>query len=156
MLLEIARLWHESGYKPKRSVLFAAWGAQELGQAGSQHFVQYPTVPIENVIGMLQLDGVGGGEGFNLGANGSWEQDGSLIFNLSAASISLDEKLIITPSSVESDHLSFHQADIPAVLIAWRLANEDNLPDSIAQAVHPSRLGETGRITSLSLMNLAR
>jgi uncharacterized protein len=156
VLLEIARLWHQTGYKPKRSVLFAAWGAQEMGQAGSLHFISHSTVPVENIIAMLQLDGVGGGEGFNLGAHGTWEEDGFILYNLSAASSSINEKLIFTPSMIESDHVSFHQADIPAVLIAWRLANEDNLPDSIAQAVHPTRIGTSGRITTLTLMNMAR
>jgi hypothetical protein len=105
---------------------------------------------------MLQLDGVGGGEGFYLGANGNWEQDGLLMFNLLAASLALDEKLIFAPSANESDHLSFHQVNIPAVLISWRLANEDNLPDVIAQSVHPSRMGASGRLTILALMSMAR
>ncbi|MBN2501759.1 MAG: M28 family peptidase, partial [Anaerolineales bacterium] len=66
VLLEIARLWHESGYQPKRSVLFAAWGAQELGQVGSAYYLEHPVVPLEETVFMVQMDAVGGGSGHYL------------------------------------------------------------------------------------------
>ena len=46
VLLEIARLLHEQDYHPKRSILFVAWGAQELGQAGSNYYLANPVFPL--------------------------------------------------------------------------------------------------------------
>ena len=51
VLLEIARSWKEQGYIPKRSVIFVAWDAEELGLLGSIHYVQNPPFPLENTTG---------------------------------------------------------------------------------------------------------
>ena len=156
VLLEIARLLHEQGYSPKRSLLFVAWGAQELGQAGSNYYITHPIFPLQDTIAMIQLDGIGGGEGFNLGVQGAPETAGEVLFYLRAAELALQEKLVYTPPFYQSDETPFLQAGIPSVLIAWRLANENNLPDELENTVHPERLGIAGRVITLLLLALAR
>jgi hypothetical protein len=42
------------------------------------------------------------------------------------------------------------------VLISWRLANEDNLPDELGNALRPELLGIPGRVITLLLLALAR
>jgi len=155
-LLEIARLWQNMGYKPKRSVLFAAWGAQEMGNLGSEFYVNQPVFPLESTIAALHLDGVGGGEGFNLGAQAVWESDAILLDNLGIAESALGEKIVVTEPYSYSDHLSFQIEGIPSILLSWRLANEENLPDYLTNSVNPDRLRISGRVTSLLLMNLGR
>ncbi len=156
VLLEIARLWQETGYRPRRSVLFAAWGAQELDQAGARAFMSAPPVPLTAIIGLVQLDGVGGGDGFNLGAEGETALDSLLEYSLTAAAFQLDEKVILTGKREVSDHLPFQAAGVPSLLVRWRLASEANLPEGVANAVHPSRLGTTGQVVALLLMALAQ
>lgn len=156
VLLEIARLFHELGYRPKRSLLFAAWGAQEQGQIGSTYYITDPLYPLRDTIAMIQLDGVGGGDGFNLGVQGSEETDGELLFYLSAVEWALQEKIVYTSPFVTSDDVPFRQARIPAALVSWRLANEDNLPDDLANAVRPERLGIAGRVVTLLALALGR
>jgi Zn-dependent M28 family amino/carboxypeptidase len=43
-LIEIARAMHDSGVKPKRSILFLAVTAEEKGLLGSEYFAVHPTV----------------------------------------------------------------------------------------------------------------
>jgi pyrroloquinoline quinone biosynthesis protein D len=47
-----------------------------------------------------------------------------------------------------TDQAPFHQGGIPAILVTWRGASEDNWPDDIAHRVEPYRLGVTGRMHS--------
>ena len=156
ILLALAQHWHDIGYQPQRTILFAAWGAQEFGQLGSTHFILSPTHPLTNTIAMVQLDGVGGGDGFGLGAQGDIAQDGLLLQAINTTALLLDEKVVMAAQTTESDHVAFHNANLPTLLIAWRLADENNLPDKAAFAVHEERLATTGRLVSLSLMILAR
>ena len=156
VLLEITRLWHEIGYRPKHSVLFAAWGAQELGQLGSGHFVKAPTWPLTSTIATLQLDGIGGGEGFYPGLHGRPGEDQWLINYLTSAAEQLDQKVVHAPTAKESDHLPFEQAGVPSLLVSWRLANENNLPDSLANGISLERMGATGQVVALALMMIAR
>lgn len=156
VLLTLAHNWQEIGYQPQRTILFAAWGAQEMGQLGSTYFVMTPTQPLTHVIAMLQLDGVGGGDGFSLGAQGNNQQDSLLLQLMSEAATLLDEKLLLTEPTAVSDQIPFREAGFPTVLVAWRLADDNNLPDEAAFAVHEGRLATTGRLVTLAMMNLAR
>jgi Zn-dependent M28 family amino/carboxypeptidase len=155
VLLEIARLWQEQGYQPQRSVLFAAWGANELGELGSRYFVENPTVSLDHILGTLQLDGVGGGEGFFLSAQGEEEADGRLLTALTNSSEIFGEKALLFEGSVPGDQLPFKESGYPSLLVQWRLANEGNLPDEFGSRVDPGRLGSSGRLVTLTLMALA-
>ncbi len=54
-LFEIARAF-KSGPAPDRSVLFAAWTAEERGLLGSEHYAANPVWPLEKTVANLALD----------------------------------------------------------------------------------------------------
>ncbi len=58
VLLELARS-AASAEKPARTLVFAAFSAEEAGLRGSEHYVQHPPFPLEKTIGVLNLDTVG-------------------------------------------------------------------------------------------------
>jgi Zn-dependent M28 family amino/carboxypeptidase len=55
VMLETARMFTVSE-PPRRSVLFIAVTAEEKGLVGSEYFAQNPTVPIDSIIGAINLD----------------------------------------------------------------------------------------------------
>ncbi|MFC1776396.1 M28 family metallopeptidase [Pseudomonadota bacterium] len=55
VLLETARLFAEAE-PPRRSILFVAVTAEEKGLVGSEYFAMNPTVSIESVVGVVNLD----------------------------------------------------------------------------------------------------
>lgn len=59
--MEMARVMKLNGYKPKRTVIFAAWAAEEQGLLGSEHYADCPTHPIEKTIVYFNMDMVGHG-----------------------------------------------------------------------------------------------
>ncbi|MEO1641751.1 MAG: M28 family metallopeptidase [Pseudomonadota bacterium] len=54
-LLEVARMVLE-GERPRRSVMLLLVTAEEKGLLGAQYFTQNPTVPVENIVGNVNLD----------------------------------------------------------------------------------------------------
>jgi hypothetical protein len=150
-LLEIARIWQAFGYQPKRSVLFAAWGAQELNQAGSGYYVQNPIYPLESIVGLIQMDGIAGGDGFYPGIQGEWETDGQLLLR-----INTEDKWINTSQITPSDHFAFQDYAIPSLLVSWRLANEDNLPDELTNQVILEKFEICTKMALQILMGAAR
>lgn len=46
-------------HPPKRSVIFAAWTAEEQGLLGSQYFAENPMIPLNQIIYKLNIDGAG-------------------------------------------------------------------------------------------------
>ncbi len=65
VILELARLLagharnNGFGEAPRRSVLFIAFGAEELGLIGSERFCAQPTIPLARITAMLNFDMVG-------------------------------------------------------------------------------------------------
>lgn len=55
-MLEIARLFAEMPQKPKRSILFLATTGEEKGLRGADYFAANPTVPIDSIIGNINID----------------------------------------------------------------------------------------------------
>lgn len=58
-VLTIAKAFHESGVRPKRSILFMTFCGEELGLLGSGFYSDHPIFPHENMIAELQMDMVG-------------------------------------------------------------------------------------------------
>ncbi|UCG86055.1 MAG: M28 family peptidase [Gemmatimonadota bacterium] len=65
LLLEIARFLSHylasgaGGSSDHRSIMFHAYGAEELGFLGAFHYAQNPTVPPDSIVAMINLDMVG-------------------------------------------------------------------------------------------------
>ena len=55
--MEAARLIATSGAKPKRTILFCIWTAEEFGLLGSKYFVENKTVPLEKISNYINRDG---------------------------------------------------------------------------------------------------
>lgn len=58
VVLEVARSL-AAGPSPEGDVLFALWSGEELGLLGSEWWCEHPTVPLDRVVGYVNLDMVG-------------------------------------------------------------------------------------------------
>lgn len=54
-LLELARVFAE-GPTPRRSLVFAAWTAEEQGLLGAEYYVRHPTFPLDRIAANLTID----------------------------------------------------------------------------------------------------
>ena len=54
-ILEIARAFSE-GPRPQRSLVFAAWTAEERGLLGSEYYAAHPLFPLETTVANITLD----------------------------------------------------------------------------------------------------
>ncbi len=61
-LLSVAKAFAAGRTAPRRSILFAAWNAEESGLLGSYYFVARPTVALDKAAAMLQMDMIGRNE----------------------------------------------------------------------------------------------
>ncbi|MFS4482963.1 M28 family peptidase [Hyunsoonleella sp. 2307UL5-6] len=61
-IMEIAQAFNiavANGYRPKRSILFIHFTAEEIGQIGSRFYVENPIFPLKNTIANLNIDMIG-------------------------------------------------------------------------------------------------
>ncbi len=122
---------------PKRSVLFVAFAAEELGLLGSSYLMQHLPWPQEQVVAMLNLDMVGrakDGRALTLGGYGTAKDWPELVH-----AVNRRHHLKLTTSAGgfgASDHASFYAAGIP-VLFFFTGAHQDyHRPSDDAEKLH--------------------
>lgn len=57
-VLELARVLG-AGPKPRRTVVFAFFGSEELGGFGNRYFLKHPPVPLDNMVANLEFEMIG-------------------------------------------------------------------------------------------------
>ncbi len=58
-LLELARLLSSQRPKPRRTIVFIAFGGEEQGLLGSNYYVNHPAFPLASTVTMLNMDMIG-------------------------------------------------------------------------------------------------
>jgi len=120
-MLAVARA-AAAGAKPKRSLLFVFVTAEESGLLGSAHFAEHPTVPLEQIVANLNVDG-GNLLGRTRDLNVLGESKSSLGAGLDMYARSKGMRLAPEAHPEQghfyrSDHFSFAKAGVPAVSIS--------------------------------------
>jgi Zn-dependent M28 family amino/carboxypeptidase len=135
VMLETARLFAQ-GEPARRSVLFLAVTAEEKGLVGSEYFAQNPTVPLEQLAGVVNLDMplllYDFGDVIAFGAEHSTIGD--------AVQQAADRAgVALTPDPfpeqnifVRSDHYRFVQQGVPAVFLVTGVNSADGTTDTQA------------------------
>lgn len=155
VLLELARVWGEAGYRPGRTIVFAAWGDGELDQLGLQHFMDNSPYPQGSMYGLLELDKLGAGAGFYVEARAEWETEGHMISALLGAERILHGRLEVSDGSGTGEHARLSELAIPSVILSRLDTEMVDLPDFLADPVEDDWLQSAARLAALSVMTLA-
>jgi aminopeptidase YwaD len=62
MMLNLAKYYSSPGNKPKYSIAFIAFGAEEVGLIGSAYFVLHPMIPLARIHFLVNMDILGTGD----------------------------------------------------------------------------------------------
>jgi len=133
VMLETARLFAQAE-PPRRSVLFVAVTAEEKGLVGSEYFAMHPSVPIESIVSVVNLDMplllYDFGDVIAFGA-----QHSSLGDSVREAAQSQGVELSPDPFPeqnifVRSDHYRFVQQGVPSVFLVTGMKSKDGSVDT--------------------------
>ncbi len=114
MVLEIARAWQRSNTRPKRTIVFAHFTAEELGLHGSRWVASSATFAHSHVVAMINLDMVGrlGPRGLAIGGVATSPTWMPLLDRVGPHGLEIIYERAIAS---RSDHASFYQHDIPVL-----------------------------------------
>jgi membrane-associated protease RseP (regulator of RpoE activity) len=104
------------GPRPRRSVVFVAFTGEESGLLGSARWVDNPTVPLEGVAAMINLDMVGrlrenGLVVYGSGTAEEWDE----ILPAALDSAGIDDVSHVPDGYGSSDQTSFYVRDVPVL-----------------------------------------
>ena len=102
----------------KRSIIFVAFGAEEMGLVGSKAFTANPPVDAETMVAMFNLDMIGrldsASNGLSIGGTKTSKETEDILNEFNT-----EFKLAMSPEGIgPSDHASFYLQDIPVFFIS--------------------------------------
>lgn len=126
-MIEAARSFIASGKPPRRTVMFIANTGEERGLLGADYFAAHPTVPLQSIVGAVDLDmpvllydftdvTAFGGDHSTVARSVA---DAARSMNLAVSPDPMPEESLF----VRSDHYRFVTRGIPAILLMTGYAN---------------------------------
>lgn len=155
-MLELARAMSAEKTSLKRSVVFMAFSAEEMGLLGSGQYTKSPAWPLEKTAAMVNLDMVGrpkdnklfvGGIGTSPGFKALVEQANQSSFTLSYSDSGYGS----------SDHQSFYLKGVPVIFFFSGLHADYHKPSDVPeriQAADHARVAEVAMRTAEALASL--
>ncbi|MGB3618260.1 MAG: M28 family peptidase [Catalinimonas sp.] len=117
MLLELAHHYAALAHRPDYSLLFILFGGEEAGLIGSRYYVEHPTVPLERIRFLVNLDLLGTGDDGIMAVNAT-EFPGAyaLLDSLNRAGGYLPKVARRGPAA-NSDHYFFYRRGVPSFFL---------------------------------------
>lgn len=147
-LIELARLL-KTEKKQAFNYLFIAFSAEELGLFGSKYFTENPTIPLNTINYMVNLDMVGrlndSSKTVTIGGYGtspSWSSTFSSLRDNRSLTLKFDSS-----GTGPSDHASFYRKDIPVLFFFTGLHTDYHKPSDDAD-----RINYTGELKIIQLI----
>ena len=148
-VIALADAYMKSKIKPKRSLIFVAFGAEEEGLLGSKYFVKYPVKDIKNMVFMMNFDMIGRLKTDNpsLSVSGS---ETALEFKAITPNHTKYDSISVSYSPDgygPSDHATFFGQKIPVMFLTTGVHFDYHTPLD-----HPSKINYSG---CTSVMNFS-
>jgi Zn-dependent M28 family amino/carboxypeptidase len=119
-VLSLAKYYHDNKIKPKYSIAFMLFSAEEAGLIGSLYYTKNPLFPLSKIKVMFNLDMVGTGvEGLSVVNGKENPKVSELLQELSDKNNFFDD-IRIGKGSANSDHHFFNTSGVPSVFLFTR------------------------------------
>jgi aminopeptidase YwaD len=154
VLLDLARQLSESDIKPARTIVFAAFSAEELGLFGSRHYVNHPTVPLSSTKAMINLDMVGrlrDGRVTVFGTRTAQEFSGIVKSAATELGLEIGESDGIGPS----DHMAFYSKKIPALHFFTGLHSDYHAPGDTWDKLNLEGMAKISELVLATIRSIA-
>jgi hypothetical protein len=153
VLLDLARRLSRLPVKPARTIVFAAFSAEELGLFGSRHFVER-SPPMAKLTAMINLDMVGRLRDNRLTVFGARSGAGlSELVDAGAAPLGLS--LRHSDDVGRSDHMSFYNKKIPVLHFSTGVHEDYHRPSDTWEKLNIDGMAKVSDLTLLTALNLA-
>jgi Zn-dependent M28 family amino/carboxypeptidase len=119
-MLAIADAFQRAGVRPRRSILFVSFTAEEKGLLGSQAFAEHPSVPARDIAAILNVDGANlFGTTRDIGALGTDQSSLGRTFAEAARAeglrVTTSEEALKSGSFFRSDHFPLAKVGVPGL-----------------------------------------
>jgi ABC-type dipeptide/oligopeptide/nickel transport system permease subunit len=153
-MLEIARLWQEQEFQPRRPVLFAMWAGGELPYSGAHYFHDMPTGFIHryDIAAVIHMDRLGSATGDGMMVHQVSGRDN--LFDLLLSSTDRLDVDVVQGSTARHDYQRLFNGESGTLVVTWGdppPAWANDTPDRI----DPRHLSQATQVVNLTLITAA-
>jgi hypothetical protein len=160
MMLEIARLWQEQDYHPKRTVIFVAWaGAERYLEADVERFMRarHGFIGAYRVVAAIELIGVGAGEEDKILLDRSTSDRLTELFQKAARRLKVETST--RGRGIHDDYslYPYPDGDLAQITMTWEGSGaRAHTPADTVENIDLEKLSKMGQTAALGLMVFAR
>ena len=160
MMLEIARMWQEQDFRPRRTVIFVAWaGAERRQEADVERFMRAKQgfIGAYRVVAVVELMGVGAGEEDKILLDRSTTDRLTELFQKAAKRSKVEATT--RGRGIHDDYslYPYPDGDLAQITLTWEGSGvRAHTPADTVENIDPQKLDKMGRTAALGLMVLAR
>lgn len=148
-LLELAQYFADRKNRPERSLLFIAFGAEEMGLIGSKYFVENPLIDLSKIMAMINMDMIGrlkDHRTLSVGGTGTSAHSETILDDLARSSTL---KMQYSKEGYgPSDHASFYGKDIPVFFITTGAHDDYHTPRDRSELINAEGEAEVVQFTA--------
>ena len=156
-VIELARAFQRLKEKPKRTILFILFTAEEKGLFGSRYYVEDPLFPLEKTVGMINLDMIGRNDVDQISLIGRYQYPKlfSIIDSTNKESVNFDLNFAVEEFIRQSDHFPFMRKDIPTVFFNSGMHDQLHRPEDTVDRIIPEKAQKATQLVFLALWKIA-
>jgi hypothetical protein len=153
-IIELAKAFQLSNQKPKRSILFVLFTAEEQGLFGSKHFAENLKIDPEKIIAMFNLDSIGYGDSIQVGNGKSSPELWDLARKIDKENFNLTVE--DTWSGGGADLTPFYEKGIPGLYFVSKYSYEHlHLPTDTPETLNRDLFEKIVKLAYLTAREIA-
>jgi len=155
-ILAVARAIRSGAVRPKRTILFIAFGCEEHGMSGSIQYVTHPAFELSRHVAMINLEKLGRAPDKLLRAQATGTSPVWAEVIQKASSVTGTQVKPLIPYIIpDSDHYPFAASGVPAVVFSVATSDDMHQPTDVEEKIDYTKVAEYARYSLVVVLALA-
>ena len=156
-VLELARAFKNMETKPKRTILFILFTAEEKGLLGARFYVDNPLFPLEKTVAYINLDMIGRNDVDQMGVLGKYQYPKlfNIIERINKKTANFELNFNVDEFIKNSDHFPFMRKKVPSVFFNSGMHDELHTARDTVDRIIKEKVEKVAQLVFLTLWETA-
>jgi hypothetical protein len=156
-VIELARAFQQLKQKPKRTIVFILFTAEEKGLLGSRYYVKHPIFPLDKTLAMINIDMLGRNAVDQLGVLGKYQFPKlfEIAETLNKKTVNFDLILSVDEIIKHSDHFPFIREGVPCLEFTSGFHDQYHKPGDTVDRIVTEKIEKAVQLVFLTIWEVA-
>ncbi len=156
-VLELARAFQNLEQKPKRTILFILFTAEEKGLLGARYYVDNPVFPLGKTVALINLDMLGRNDVDQIAVVGKYQYPKlfNIVNEVNKKSVNFELNFSVEAFIRNSDHFPFMRNKIPSVFFNSGMHDQLHTPEDTVDRIITDKVEKAAQLVFLTLWEVA-